>query len=59
MYMRAGILLLLESKELYVVYKKNLKLKNQYDLIQLNSTMHLNMNMNMNTSMSNGTTNYA
>ena len=57
--MRAGILLLLESKELYVVYKKNLKLKNQYDLIQLNSTMHLNMNMNMNTSMSNGTTNYA
>jgi len=48
--LNASILLLLESRTLYEVYKKNTKIKKQYDGFQLNSTMHLNMN----TTMSNG-----
>ena len=54
--MYTAILLLLESKDLYKVYKKNQQIKRQYELaMPLNSTLHLNLN----SSISNRASNYA
>jgi len=51
-----AILLLLESKDLYAVYKKNQQIKRQYEMaMPLNSTLHLNLN----SSISNRASNYA
>lgn len=51
----ATILLLLESKALYIIYKKNMLMRKQYEsTVPLNSNLNLMNSLNINGSMSNG-----
>ena len=48
-----AVLLLLESKDLYAIYRKNQAIKRQYEAaLPLNSTLHLNLNASMSNSQS-------
>lgn len=51
-----AILLLLESKTLYAVYKKNREIKKQYEMMAI--PIHSNLNLNINASLTNSV-NYA